>query len=198
VPTTPADRDKCSCRLLPCPARPSPNLSRVGIRDVTFGACSGFTRVTAHWIAQPPKAAFVARLRLGRLPSRAACQLPDQTDNYLGGTFLHWRCTPSGRTEKSGLVSQKTDFCRPLEAVLLAFWPAPSVPNLRPLAFECGLAPRKPYTDPFPRARWSGRMLRRPWQCIDFKLPRAAHLMHRLDHVPSIGRRGEHPERDSD
>ena len=51
-----------------------------------------------------PKAAFVARLRRGRLPSRAACQLPDQTDNYLGGTLLHWRCAPSGRTEKSGLT----------------------------------------------------------------------------------------------
>ena len=35
--------------------RPSPNLRRVGIHDFTFEACSGFTRVTAHRIAQPPK-----------------------------------------------------------------------------------------------------------------------------------------------
>ncbi|CCV11497.1 hypothetical protein MESS4_330046 [Mesorhizobium sp. STM 4661] len=28
--------------------RPSPNLRRVGIRNVTFEACSGFTRITAH------------------------------------------------------------------------------------------------------------------------------------------------------
>src|SRR6476659_4876344 len=35
--------------------RPSPYLRRVGIRIFTFEACSGFTRVTARWIAQPPK-----------------------------------------------------------------------------------------------------------------------------------------------
>src|SRR5512132_2849646 len=74
MPTTPADRDGCSCRLLPHPTRPSPNLRRVGIRDFTFEACSAFTRVTARRIAQPPSAAFVARLQLGRLPRRAACQ----------------------------------------------------------------------------------------------------------------------------
>src|SRR5215207_1915651 len=38
-----------------------------------------FTRVTARWIAQPPKAAFVMRLRPGRLPCQAARQLPDQS-----------------------------------------------------------------------------------------------------------------------
>ena len=35
--------------------RPSPLLRRVGVRIFTFEACSGFTRVTARWIAQPPK-----------------------------------------------------------------------------------------------------------------------------------------------
>jgi hypothetical protein len=35
-PTTPADRERCSCRLLPCRTRPSPFLSRVGIRNFTF------------------------------------------------------------------------------------------------------------------------------------------------------------------
>ena len=44
VPSTPADQDGCTCRLLPRPARPSPDLRRVGIRDFTFEACSGFTR----------------------------------------------------------------------------------------------------------------------------------------------------------
>jgi hypothetical protein len=38
------------------------------------------------------------------LPRQAACQLPDQTDYYLGGTLLHWWSAPSGRTEKSRLV----------------------------------------------------------------------------------------------
>ena len=70
--------------------QPSPNGRRVGIRIVTFEACSGFTRVTARMLAPPPKAAFVTRLRPGQLPDRTARQLPDQTDNSLGGTFLHW------------------------------------------------------------------------------------------------------------
>jgi hypothetical protein len=57
--------------------QPSPNGRRVGIRSVTFEACSGFTHVTARRIAQPPKATFVARLQPGRLPNQAARQLPD-------------------------------------------------------------------------------------------------------------------------
>src|SRR5215475_8594177 len=59
--------------------RPSPNGRRVGIRIVTFEACSGFTRVTARRIAQLPKATFVTRLQSLRLPARAARQLPDQS-----------------------------------------------------------------------------------------------------------------------
>ena len=59
--------------------RPSPLFRRVGIRIITFEACSGFTHVTARWIAQPPKAAFVTRLRPGRLPNQAARQLPEQS-----------------------------------------------------------------------------------------------------------------------
>jgi hypothetical protein len=49
------------------------------IRIVTFGACSGFTHVTARRIAQPPKATFVTRLQPMRLPAQAARQLPDQS-----------------------------------------------------------------------------------------------------------------------
>ncbi len=67
VPITPVDRNGCICRLLPHPTRPSPTDRRVGIHDFTFEACSGFTRVTARWIAQPPKATFVTRLRDGQL-----------------------------------------------------------------------------------------------------------------------------------
>ena len=59
--------------------RPSSNGRRVGIRIVTFAACSGFTHVTSRRIAQPPKAAFVTRLQPFRLPGRAARQLPDQS-----------------------------------------------------------------------------------------------------------------------
>ena len=59
--------------------QPSPNGRRVGIRIVTFEACSSFTYVTAHRIAQSPKATFVTRLQPCRLPNRAARQLPDQS-----------------------------------------------------------------------------------------------------------------------
>jgi hypothetical protein len=65
---------------IPSPlTRPSPIGWRVGIRIVTFGACSGFTHVTARRIAQPPKATFVTRLRPDQLPSRTARQPPDQS-----------------------------------------------------------------------------------------------------------------------
>ena len=43
-----------SVGCFPVPLGPSPNLRRVGVHDFTFEACSGFTRVTACWIAQPP------------------------------------------------------------------------------------------------------------------------------------------------
>jgi hypothetical protein len=59
--------------------QPSPNGRRVGIRIVTFEACSGFTHVTAHRIAQPPRATFVTTLQPFRSPGRAARQLPDQS-----------------------------------------------------------------------------------------------------------------------
>ena len=72
VPTTPADRDGCTCRLLPHLTRPFPLFRRVGIRDFTFEACSGFTRVTARMLAQPPEAAFVTGLRRDQLPGHAA------------------------------------------------------------------------------------------------------------------------------
>jgi hypothetical protein len=56
----------------------------------SHGGCSGFTHVTACPIAQPPKAAFVTRLRLGRLLDKAARQLPGPPNNCLGGSLLHW------------------------------------------------------------------------------------------------------------
>ena len=43
----PGGSSGCVCRLLPRITQPSPNGRRVGIRIVTFKACSGFTHVTA-------------------------------------------------------------------------------------------------------------------------------------------------------
>ena len=77
VPTTPADRAGAHVDCFPRSLEPSPSGRWVGIRIVTFGACSGFTHVTARRIAQPPKATFVTRLQPSRLPSQAARQLPD-------------------------------------------------------------------------------------------------------------------------
>ena len=37
-----------------------------------------------------PTAAFVTRLRPAQLPRQAARLLPGPTDNFLGGSFLHW------------------------------------------------------------------------------------------------------------
>src|SRR3984893_6722230 len=65
--------------------QPSPNGRRVGIRIVTFEACSGFTCVTARRIAQPPKVTFVTRLRSRQLPSETARQPSGPIDNYPGG-----------------------------------------------------------------------------------------------------------------
>src|ERR1700749_5337191 len=79
------------------PRGPSPLLRRVGVHAFAFEACSGFTPVTACRIAQPPKAAFVTRLRLARLPDQAARQLPGPTDNSLGGSSLHLCTAPVGR-----------------------------------------------------------------------------------------------------
>ena len=77
-PLPPVDRSGCMCRLLLRSTRPSPTVRRVGIHNISFEVCSGFTRVTARRIARPPEAAFVTRLRNGQLPDRPARQLPDQ------------------------------------------------------------------------------------------------------------------------
>ena len=103
VPTTPADRNGCIRRLLPRSTRPSPNLRRVGVHIFTFEACSGFTRVRPARSLNRPRRPLSQGFRSRRLPDKTACQLPDQTDNCLGGSFLHWCYAPSGRTGKSRL-----------------------------------------------------------------------------------------------
>src|SRR3954453_2531411 len=78
--------------------RPSPFPRRVGIRIFTFEACSGFTRVTARWIAQPPKAAFVTRLQPSQLPDQTARQLPEQS------TTLWVEPSSTGDTRRRGAL----------------------------------------------------------------------------------------------
>jgi len=78
VPTTPADRMGAFIDCFPIRAA-FPVLQVVGIRISTFEAGSGFTHVTARRFAQPPKAAFVTRLRYSQLPNQTARQLPEQS-----------------------------------------------------------------------------------------------------------------------
>src|SRR5215204_3207693 len=88
--------------------RPSPFPRRVGICIFTFEASSGFTRVTARWIAQPPKAAFVTRLRPGRLPCQAARQRPDQS------TTLWVEPSSIGDTRRRGALGNARSYRLPL------------------------------------------------------------------------------------
>src|SRR3954453_19462792 len=78
--------------------RPSPFPRRVVIRIFTFEACSGFTRVTARWVSQPPKAAFVTRLQPSQLPDQTARQLPEQS------TTLRVEPSSTGDTRRRGAL----------------------------------------------------------------------------------------------
>lgn len=94
-----------SCWRAPAPGSsrsvpPSPLPRRVGVHITAFGACTGFTRVTARRIARPPLVDFVARLRPARLPGLAARQLSNLTINYSSGSFPHWYSAPLGHTRK--------------------------------------------------------------------------------------------------
>jgi hypothetical protein len=107
VPTTPVDRSRCICRLLPRTVLPSPRFGRVGVHNFPFEACSGFTHVTARRFARPPKAAFVAGLRRGQLPNRSACQLPGQptiTRMGLSPTRALSGLLESIRSSETGLI----------------------------------------------------------------------------------------------
>ena len=72
------------------------NAGAPGVDGITFEACSGFTHVIARWIARPPKAAFVTRLRSVRLLVQTARQLPDQS------TTLWVDPSSTGNTRRRG------------------------------------------------------------------------------------------------
>src|SRR5258705_2878093 len=59
----------------------------------------GLHFVTAHRIAQQPKAAFVAGLRPSQLPDRVACQLPEQS------TIIRVRPSLTGSSRPRGARS---------------------------------------------------------------------------------------------
>ncbi len=69
--------------------QPSLMLWQVGVHNFTFEACSGFTRVTACRVAQPPYVAFVTRLRPGPAPRRPKPLVSYQTYRQLSGWDFH-------------------------------------------------------------------------------------------------------------
>jgi hypothetical protein len=74
---------------LPSTQRPSPKFRRVGIRNFTFEACSGFTHVTAHGFASPPKRrALSPRLRSHRL-LRATARVATESNRQLLWRISH-------------------------------------------------------------------------------------------------------------
>ena len=76
VPTTPADR--AGARVDCFPARAAfPKWQEGRHPHCHFRGLHRLHSVTARRIAQPPKAAFVARLQPSQLPDQAARQLPD-------------------------------------------------------------------------------------------------------------------------
>ena len=68
---------------------PSPFDRRVGIRIVTFEACSGFTRVTARRIAQPPKGDLCHEAPTHAVTRTSRSSATGSIDNSPGGFFLH-------------------------------------------------------------------------------------------------------------
>jgi hypothetical protein len=68
---------------------PSPNGRRVGIRIVTFEACSGFTHVTARRIAQPPTGDLCHEAPTHAVTRTSRSSATGSSDNSPGGFLLH-------------------------------------------------------------------------------------------------------------
>src|SRR4051812_38545970 len=115
-----------------------------------YKACSGFTRVTARWIAQPPKAAFVTRLQPSQLPDQTARQLVVCEKGCLGaqagvGAARHALCrtTRAAQRRAHKALSQATRSRRLWPAAArMALIASPGAPNrrlrsTRPSLFRC-------------------------------------------------------------
>ena len=116
----PGGSNGCVCRLLPHPCC-LPVLQAGRLPHLYFRDLLRLHSRTARRIAQPPKAAFVTRLRSSRLPDRTARQLPEQS------TIL-WAKSPStgdprlrGALQKSRISQHAINAC--LAMILCCFWP---------------------------------------------------------------------------
>jgi hypothetical protein len=103
VPTTPADRDGCMCRLLPRSrglprfaggSASAPLLSRPAQASLTLRPVGLLNR---------PEAAFVTRLRSGWLPTQTARQLPEQSTTLWVDPPSTGETRPRGALHKSRL-----------------------------------------------------------------------------------------------
>ena len=85
----PGGSSGCVRRFLPRITRPSPCSRRVGIRIVTFEACSGFTHVTARRIAQPPTGDLCHEAPTHAVTRTSRLSATGSIDNSPGGFLLH-------------------------------------------------------------------------------------------------------------
>lgn len=102
------DWNRCMCRLLPRP-RGLPHFSGGSASIPSLSRPAQTSHVTARWIAQSPKATFVARLPPVRLLVQAARQLPDQS------TTLWVESSSTGDTRRRGALRNPgyASCCRP-------------------------------------------------------------------------------------
>src|SRR3979411_2101871 len=96
VPTTPADRAGALVDCFPAHAA-FPKWQEVGIRIVTFEACSGFTHVTARRIAQPPTGDLCHEAPTHAVTRTSRSSATGSIDNSPGGFLLHVGFAPSWR-----------------------------------------------------------------------------------------------------
>src|ERR1700687_2146946 len=84
-------------------------LHRSGLSPHTPGQSPGaLTRVTARRIAQPPKAAFVTRLRSSRLPDQTARQLPEQSTTLWVDPPSTGETRPRGALHNSRILVRRS------------------------------------------------------------------------------------------
>ena len=96
----PGGPNRCICRWLPCP-RGLPRFAGGSASATSLSRpAQAITHVTARRVARPPKAAFVTRLRSGKLPNQTARQLPDlSTTIWVDSASTGYPCLCGAHSE---------------------------------------------------------------------------------------------------
>ena len=102
----PGGPNRCICRWLPCP-RGLPRFAGGSASATSLSRpAQAITHVTARRVARPPKAAFVTRLRSGKLPNQTARQLPDlSTTIWVDSASTGYPCLCGAHSEIRGQVT---------------------------------------------------------------------------------------------